>query len=82
MATMSVLPDWITVREAACELLNVTPQRVHQLIEIYGLETRKLNPRLTMLRRDQVAKLAQENRPAGQHIENRSTKRSRARRGR
>lgn len=78
---MSVLPDWITVREAAEELLGVTPQRVHQLIDIYGLQTRKLNPRLTMLNRNEVARLADENRPAGQHIEHREKpRRSRRRR--
>lgn len=68
---MSVLPDWITVREAAEELLGVSPQRVHQLIDIYSLETKKLNPRMTMLKRDEVARLAKEHRVPGQHIEHR-----------
>lgn len=65
---MSVLPDWLTVREAAEEILEVTPQRVHQLIETYGIETRQLSSRLLLVNRKDVERVAKQERPTGVHV--------------
>ena len=69
MSTVSVLPDWLTVREAADEVLGVTPQRVHQLIRAYGIETRRPSPRLMLLKRIDVERVADSERPTGIHLE-------------
>lgn len=48
--------DWIGLSEAG-EILGVTRQRVHQLIEAYGLSSKKLAPRFTVICRAEIARL-------------------------
>lgn len=62
---------WLPLPEAARNILGVTPQRLHQLIGKYGLKVERINPRLTMVKRREVEKLAAMERPSGVHIERR-----------
>lgn len=66
---MPVLQDWITVSEAATEVLGVTPQRVHQLIKAYELRVKRLGGHMLLVWRDDVQSLAQKTRPSGVHLE-------------
>lgn len=80
MSTVSVLPDWLTVREAAEEILGVTPQRVHQLIRTYGIETRQPSPRLMLVKRTDIERVAEQERPTGVHLDHQEPRNGRRRR--
>ena len=69
MSTVSMLPDWLTVREAAEEILGVTPQRVHQLVKTYAIRTKKPSPRLVLLAKADVVRVARTERPSGLHAD-------------
>ena len=66
---MSTLDDWLTVREAADEILGVTPQRVHQLIHTYEMETQQLGGHLLLVKRSDVEEVAKRERPSGVHVD-------------
>jgi hypothetical protein len=66
---VAVLPDWLTVREAADEVFGVSTQRVHQLIRTYGLETRRFGSGMLLLRRADVDRIAKQERPTGVHLD-------------
>ena len=55
--------NFLTMSEAADEL-NVTRQRLHQLVKAYGLTVEKVHVRLTMIKRSELKKIPK-NRPNG-----------------
>lgn len=72
------LTDWITVRDAAEQILGVTPQRVHQLIATYGVEIDRKSPRLTLVKRKDIERVAEMERPSGLHQDRSPQRRRRA----
>lgn len=62
---------WITIREGA-EIVGVSIQRMHQLIESYKLETDSINPRLKVMRRTDAEKLSGMDRPNGVRADRRT----------
>ncbi len=73
---MSALKDWMTVREAASEILGgISPQRVHQLVATYGIETLQPSPRVLLLKKADVARVAQKERLSGVHIDHQRQRR-------
>lgn len=62
---MGAIKDaWMPIREAA-DLLGVSVQRMHQLIDSYKLSTDSINPRFKVVKRSEVEKLAESERPNG-----------------
>ena len=62
---MGAIKDaWMPVRDAA-DLLGVSIQRMHQLIDSYELSTDAINPRFKVVKRIEVEKLAESQRPNG-----------------
>lgn len=57
----------MTIAEVA-ERLGVTVQRTHQLIETYAIPTVVVNPRMKLVSKVDVEKLANIPRPTGVHI--------------
>lgn len=57
----------VTIREGA-DIVGVSVQRMHQLIETYELETEYLNPRMKTMKRCDANRLAEMERPAGVHV--------------
>lgn len=62
------LSDWLTVTQARPLFGGVSTQRVHQIVDSYGIETQRLNERLLLLKRADVERIARMERPTGQHI--------------
>lgn len=63
---------WITIREGS-EIIGVSVQRMHQLIEEYDLETDSINPRLKVMKRSDADKLKDMDRPDGVRRDRRQT---------
>jgi DNA-binding XRE family transcriptional regulator len=53
--------NWLTMAQAA-ELIGVTRQRMHQIVEEARLQVTQVNPRLTIIDRAVVDKLLAERR--------------------
>ena len=62
----SLKTAWVTMREGA-DIVGVSVQRMHQLIDTYQLQTEYLNPRLKTMKRSDAERLAGMERPAGVH---------------
>lgn len=77
---MAEINGWMTVSAAAKEILGVSPQRLHQLIATYKLQTMELNSRMKMVKKAEVTKLAETERPTGVNLDYRSVQRKSKRR--
>lgn len=61
---------WVTIREGA-DMVGVSVQRMHQLIETYELPTDAINPRLKVMRRADAERLKNMERPNGVRLDRR-----------